>query len=145
MTKIEAMNQFVANLAVWSVKLHNIHWNVQGLQFMPVHKFTEELYDGAFEAYDDVAERIKILGETPLSTMKDYLDGATIAEIAPKGFGIKESLGIVKADLELLKAQARAVRDLADKDGDVGTVSMFEDLEGDYAKNIWFLNAMLGA
>jgi starvation-inducible DNA-binding protein len=77
--------------------------------------------------------------------MKDYLDGATIAEIAPKGFGIKESLGIVKADLELLKAQARAVRDLADKDGDVGTVSMFEDLEGDYAKNIWFLNAMLGA
>jgi starvation-inducible DNA-binding protein len=65
MTKIEAMNQFVANLAVWSVKLHNIHWNVQGLQFMPVHKFTEELYDGAFEAYDDVAERIKILGETP--------------------------------------------------------------------------------
>jgi starvation-inducible DNA-binding protein len=73
---------------------------------MPVHKFTEELYDGAFEAYDDVAERIKILGETPLSTMKDYLDGATIAEIAPKRLlGSKRVLSLVKTDLELLKAR----------------------------------------
>jgi starvation-inducible DNA-binding protein len=53
-------------------------------------------------------------------------------------------LSLVKTDLELLKAESRAIRDLADQEGDVGTVSMFEDLEGDYAKNIWFLNAMLG-
>ena len=28
--KYELLNKYVANLAVWNVKLHNLHWNVKG-------------------------------------------------------------------------------------------------------------------
>ncbi len=38
MKKINQMNTYVANLSILNNKLHNLHWNVIGVQFMPVHK-----------------------------------------------------------------------------------------------------------
>lgn len=32
------LNTYVANLMVWTVKLHNIHWNVVGPIFKLVHE-----------------------------------------------------------------------------------------------------------
>ena len=45
-------NQYLADLAVMTFKLHNLHWNVTGSQFVPVHEFTEALYDKLFEYFD---------------------------------------------------------------------------------------------
>jgi starvation-inducible DNA-binding protein len=143
MSKLDLMNTYVSNLAVLNVKLHNLHWNVVGLQFEPVHKFTEALYDDVFEKFDDVAEQIKILGETPLSTLKDYLAKATVQEVAPKNFSAKEVLEYVKADLEAMNKMAIEIRNLADAEGDFATVAMFEEHGAGYAKNLWFLTAML--
>ena len=39
---------YLANLAVWNAKLHNLHWNVVGPAFVQVHEFTESLYDEVF-------------------------------------------------------------------------------------------------
>ena len=51
MTNTERLNAYVASLLVWNVKLHNLHWNVTGKLFKPLHEYTEALYDKAFEAY----------------------------------------------------------------------------------------------
>ena len=56
MMKSCKIKTYLANLAVWNVKLHNIHWNVVGPYFVSVHEYTEKLYDEVFEAYDAVAE-----------------------------------------------------------------------------------------
>ena len=143
MKKINLMNEYVANLAVLNNKLHNLHWNVVGVQFMPVHKFTEELYDNFFAKFDDVAEQIKILGFMPLATTKAYLEASSVEEVEPKDFSRKEVLEIVKADLELLKRLATEIRNLADDENDFVTVALFEDHVADYGKNIWFLTSML--
>ena len=107
MKKVELLNQYVANLAVWNVKLHNLHWNVIGNQFVQVHEFTEGIYDDVFEKYDEVAELLKMKGEMPLSTMAEYLKVATIEEVPARDFSIKESLEILKADLDLMNKLAR--------------------------------------
>lgn len=143
MKKINLMNTYVANLAILNNKLHNLHWNVIGVQFMPVHKFTEELYDDFFTKFDDVAEQIKILGFMPLATTKAYLEASSVEEIEPKEFGRKEVLEIVKSDLELMKNLATEIRNLADDENDFITVAMFEDHVADFDKNLWFLSSML--
>ncbi|MCK9524239.1 MAG: DNA starvation/stationary phase protection protein, partial [Proteobacteria bacterium] len=132
-----------ANLGVLFVKLHNIHWNVVGNQFLRIHTFTEELYDQIFEDFDEVAEMLKSKGVMPLSTMKEYLAHATIEEVAAKNFSSKESLDLVKADLTAMRALATDIRNNADESGDFETVGMFEDFVGFYSKNLWFVDAML--
>ena len=72
------INTYLANLAVWTVKLHSLHWNVTGRLFMSLHQYTEKLYDESFEAYDSVAELLKMRDQFPLSTMSEYLKVATL-------------------------------------------------------------------
>ena len=43
MKLVKEFNQYLANLAVVTFKLHNVHWNTVGTQFVRVHEYTEEL------------------------------------------------------------------------------------------------------
>jgi starvation-inducible DNA-binding protein len=68
MKHLESVQTYLSNLAVLFVKLHNVHWNVVGNQFLRIHTFTEELYDQIFEDFDEVAELLKTKGVMPLAT-----------------------------------------------------------------------------
>ena len=125
------------------VKLYNVHWNVVGNQFLRVHTFTEEIYDEMFKNYDEVAELLKMKNIMPLSTMAEYLEKASIKEVQAKDFSVKESLNIVKEDLESMKNLAIEIRNEADSEGDFETVAMFEDYVAYFSKNLWFVNTML--
>ena len=137
-------NNYIANLGVMIFKLHNIHWDVEGPQFVAVHEFTESLYDEIFEYYDAVAEHLKIYSASPDVKMSDYLKNASIKEIDAKKFEIKEALGIVKEDLEELRKQATELRNACDNEGWFSGVTMFEDQVNYYNKQIWFIRALLG-
>ncbi len=38
----EKLNKYLADTAVMYIKLHNLHWNVYGLQFKAVHEYLED-------------------------------------------------------------------------------------------------------
>lgn len=143
MKHLELLQEYLSNLGVLIVKLHNIHWNVVGNQFLRVHTFTEEIYDEMFKAYDEVAELLKMKKVMPLSTMAEYLEKASIKEIAAKDFSVKESLNIVKEDLEAMKKLATDIRNIADGEGDFETVAIFEGYVAYFSKNLWFIETML--
>ena len=143
MKHLELLQKYLSNLGVLIVKLHNVHWNVVGNQFLRVHTFTEEVYDEMFKNYDEVAELLKMKNIMPLSTMAEYLEKASIKEVQAKDFSVKESLNIVKEDLESMKNLAIEIRNEADSEGDFETVAMFEDYVAYFSKNLWFVNTML--
>ena len=143
MKHLDLLQQYLANSAVLNVKMHNIHWNVVGLQFIKIHNFTEELYDKLFDDLDEVAELLKMKNEMPLSTMVEYLEKSTIQEVKAKDFTIKESLEIVQKDMDIMRNLAVEIRNLADEEGDFETVAIFEDYVAYYSKNLWFVNSMM--
>lgn len=143
MKHLDLLQRYLSNLAVLNVKFHNIHWNVVGNQFVQIHNFTEEAYDKFFEAFDEVAELLKMKNETPLSTMAEYLENSTVEEIKAKDFSIKESLEIVRQDMASMKELAVEIRNIADEEGDFETVAVFEEYVAYFSKNIWFINSML--
>mgnify|MGYP001084411330 CR=1 FL=1 len=143
MKYMELLQKYLSNLGVLNVKFHNIHWNVIGNQFMEIHNFTEEIYDKLFEDFDEVAELLKMKNVMPLSTIAEYLENTNIEEVKAKDFSAKESLEIIKKDLELMKELAVEIRNAADEEGDFETVAIFEDYVANYSKNLWFIQSML--
>jgi len=143
MKDYKKMNTYLANLAVLNTKLHNLHWNVEGKQFMQVHNFTEDLYDDFFEKYDEVAEIMKMKGEFPLVKLSEYQEAATIEELESKKYNVDEVLDEVLADLKEMKKLATEIRNDADNAGDFEVVGAFEDHVAGYSQNIWFLRAIL--
>lgn len=143
MKLLKEFNQYLANLAILTVKLHNIHWNVEGLQFVQVHEFTEAEYDKAFERMDAVAEHIKMFDYMPLSTVAELSAAATIKEEPTRKFSCVEALQIVLNDLLALRKEATELRNACDDEGWFAAVAMFEEHVTDYNKQIWFIKSML--
>lgn len=137
------MNQYVADLAVLNVKFHNLHWNVAGERFEQVHVYVEKLYDMLFENYDEVAERLKMIGEYPLASLRSYLEVTSVEEIDSKDYKTPEVYEILKEELTNLRALATEIRNLADDENDFGTVAMLEDQIGGYDKELYFISQAL--
>ncbi len=134
---------YLANLGVLTIKLHNLHWNVEGSHFMSVHLLTEGEYEKSFERMDQVAEHAKMFGVIPVSTAKEFLEIADIKEVESKKFGCNEALEILLSDLETMRKSATDLRNKCDKEGWFSAVSMLEDHITDYNKQIWFVKATL--
>ena len=137
-------NGYLSNLAVMTFKLHNIHWNVEGMQFTAVHTFTEGMYEHTFEFLDDVAELEKMYETVPTSTVKEYLEKATIEELPAKKFSPTESFEILLADIEVLRKQATELRNACEAEGWFSSQAVFEEQIAYYNKQIWFIKATLG-
>jgi starvation-inducible DNA-binding protein len=137
------LNVYLSNLAVLNVKLHSLHWNVEGIYFLQIHEFTEKLYDELFTKYDDVAEILKMRDQKPLAKLSDYLKSASIQEADQTKFSANEVLEILHNDLTTMRNLATEIRNAADEVNDFEVVAEFEDHVSAYSKTLWFVKTML--
>lgn len=142
MKKIEKLNQLVADFHFLNVKFHNLHWNVVGMEFASIHEFTEEAYNDFFAKYDEVAERLKMLGHYPSASIKEYSSLTNISELENKDYKPKEVLDIVEESYEYLLKEFTELRELADSENDFITVALSEDYITSFTKTLWFVKSM---
>ena len=139
----ERLNPYLADLAVSFVKLHDLHWNVKGKMFVQVHQYTESRYDDMAAKLDEVAEKIIMQGEHPASSLREYLELASIKELGKESYKDEKVLEEVLSDIEHLKEEAAGLRESFDEDGVFSVVNMLEDHIVGYEKEIWFLKSMM--
>ena len=137
------LNQYVANLGVEYIKLHNLHWNVVGINFKAIHEYLEGLYDGINESLDKVAEILKMHEVVPAASLKEYLELSSIEELPSVEIHGKEALEIVLKDFVSFKQLAEEIRSLADQEDLYDVVAAMEDDLSEFNKSIWFIKAML--
>lgn len=137
---VQALNKLIANYHVHYQKLRNFHWNVKGGDFFDLHEKFEELYNEAKVNIDEIAERIKVFGQTPLSTMKDYLEVSEIKEVDTNLTGIQMVKEVLR-DFETLLSFLVEAADAALEVGDVGTQDLINTFIRNIEKHHWMLNA----
>ena len=143
MKNLQQVNQYLADLSVWNVKLHNLHFNVTGPQFKSIHEYLESIYDEAFEYFDAVAEHVKMQGQFPLVNSAEYAKLTKIEELGQEDIPQAKVIEILLKDFNYMNDQAVAIRAAADEEGDFLLVSMMEDHVAYYVKQIWFIESML--
>ena len=60
-------------------KTQNFHWNVTGPHFKSLHSLFEEQYTDLADAIDEIAERIRWLGQKVPGSLKFYSDLTSIS------------------------------------------------------------------
>jgi starvation-inducible DNA-binding protein len=138
----KALNQLLANYSVHYQKLRNYHWNVKGSDFFDLHERFEQQYNEARENIDEIAERIRVFGKIPLSTMREYLETAEIKETGsdlPSDLMVREVL----SDFRILLEYMFTVVDVAADQGDSGTEEMVKGFIHDIEKHHWMLTAFM--
>ncbi len=139
---VESLNALLCNYMVLYQKIRNFHWNVKGPEFFDVHEKFEEEYLTAAEDIDDIAERVRILGLTPTSTLKEYISKADIEE--PTGeVGAMDMVRAIVADYETLISFIVDAIDLASEHGDVGTKEMLQAMLLGKEEKHWMFSAFV--
>jgi starvation-inducible DNA-binding protein len=137
-----ALNAVLANYMVHYQKLRNYHWNVKGPEFFDLHDQFEKQYTQALANIDDLAERIRIFGEPPLSLLRDYLETSEIKETGsnlPSEIMVRELL----SDHRILLQYLYAAVDVAASHEDSGTEEMLKVFINQLEKTHWMLSAFL--
>ncbi|HOJ45253.1 MAG TPA: DNA starvation/stationary phase protection protein [Bacilli bacterium] len=128
----------VANFSVLFTKLHHFHWFVDGPQFFALHAKFEELYDHINEVYDAFAERLITIGGRPSSTMKAYLEKATIKEAAGEVSAKEMVLSLIK-DMEAIVVSLKELTVAAQEEADEATADLAIGTIGEFEKTLWML------
>ena len=139
---VEGLSKLLADSYSLYLKTHHYHWNVTGQMFQSLHTLFEKQYQEQALAVDEVAERIRALGE--------YAPGSFAA--FTKVSSIKEENGIPAADEmiynliqgnEAVVTTAREIIALADScEDDVTSDLMIERMQ-EHEKNAWMLRSLI--
>ena len=141
-TVAEALGRVLADSYTLYLKTHNFHWNVTGPNFYSLHKHFEELYTELAGAVDELAERIRALGQFAPGSYAAFGKLTKIKE-ANDVPGPNEMIRQLVADNETIVRAAREVKDLAEGVGDVETGDMMIERMQVHEKAAWMLRAQL--
>lgn len=139
------LNKQVANYGLFYTKLHQLHWYVKGANFFTLHVKFEELYNQATEILDELAERLLQINGRPYSTLREFLEHASLKEqpyINP--LSEKEMVQTAVDDLVLLRDELEEGIVISDREGDAVTNDTLIAIKNKLDKTIWFYTAFLG-
>jgi len=138
----EGLTRVLADTYTLYLKTHNYHWNVTGPMFNTLHTMFEVQYNELWMAVDEIAERIRSLGEYAPGSYAAYADLTSI----------EEDSGVPKAEVmlanlvkghEAVARTAREVFPLAEDASDEPTADLLTQRMQASEKTAWMLRSML--
>ncbi len=139
---VDELQKFLADLQVFYTNLRGLHWNVTGKQFFQLHEKFEEIYDDINEKADEIAERILMLGGTPVNNYSEYLKTARVKEVSNVTDGVKGVELILETYKHLMDSE-RSIIKIAGEVEDEVTVALLTDYLKEQEKLTWMLVALL--
>ena len=137
------LNKILADEFVLYAKTRNYHWNVEGSNFMEMHKFYESQYEQLDEIIDDVAERIRAIEHYAEARLTDYLQ---LTDLVEQEYTTKqnEQLQNLLNDHETIIKSLRSLIPLfADVHKDFGSSDFVTGLMEQHEKMAWFIRSYL--
>ncbi|BBB56810.1 MAG: DNA starvation/stationary phase protection protein [Rickettsiaceae bacterium] len=123
-------------------KTQNFHWNVTGPNFKSLHSLFEEQYTDLANAIDEIAERIRWLGQKVPGSLKFYSDLTSISssdEHADSATMIRELIKGQDLVIKTLKATLTIARTFDDE----GTCDLLIARIKTHEKNSWILKSSM--
>jgi len=117
---------------------------VKGPHFFTLHAKFEELYEEAAATMDEFAEQLLANGGSPISTLKESLQLATIEETNEK-LTAEEMVQVIINDFSLIIDELKTGMEVAEQENDEVTSDMFLGLMGKLNKHNWMLKSFLNA
>lgn len=138
----DELNNILADEFVLYLKTLKFHWNIEGKDFHALHVFLEEQYSELQTVIDEVAERIRKIGNFSNGSMKQFLADCSLKEHTETGVITESMLLELVTDHESLIRKLRELIDIFDKKYmDMGSSDFVVGLMKKHEKMAWMLRA----
>lgn len=140
---IEHLNLELATAFVQSFNARRYHWMVSGPHFRDYHLRFSDLYDAVEATVDELAERVRMLDGTPITTPAQM---ESLSVVKPSD--TKKRLGAADMVKEALAGEDKIVAlmhkgiEIANQANDPGTADLLTRFVQVHQKEAWFLREM---
>jgi len=141
-TIAENLSRLLADTYTLYLKTHGFHWNVTGPMFQTLHTMFEQQYTELWTALDEIAERIRSLGQPAPGSYAAFAKLTSIQEEE----GVPEAKEMVRqlvAGHEAVAKTARSIFPTAEDGQDEVTADLLTQRMQVHEKTAWMLRSLL--
>lgn len=138
----ESVSKLLADSYLLYLKTQNYHWNVTGELFHPLHELFEEQYTELAEAIDDIAERIRALGNKAPGTFREFRELSSVEEDIESPSSLEMVRRLADDNERLLRTAREGLQPAREAD-DEATIDMITQRLHVHSKNAWMLRSHL--
>ena len=138
----KGLSKLLADSYTLYLKTHNYHWNVEGPLFNSLHLMFEEQYQELATAVDEIAERIRALGEYAPGSYTAFADLTRIEEEREHPAAEDMVRNLVRAH-EAVVATAKEAFPAAEEAGDEPTCDLLTQRMHIHEKTAWMLRSVV--
>jgi starvation-inducible DNA-binding protein len=133
------LNRMLADTFALYMKTKNFHWHMSGPHFRDYHLLLDEQAAQIYAIVDDMAERVRKLGGTTLTSV-GHISRLQRIQDNDAGFVTpSDMLAELLDDNKQFASHLRAVHGVCDEHEDVATASMLEIWIDEAERRAWFL------
>lgn len=141
---VEGLSRLLADSYTLSLKTQNFHWNVTGPMFKTLHLMFEEHYVELRTAIDEIAERIRSLGEYSPGSASAFAKLAQVKESQTVPTA-EEMIAELVADHETICRTARSIYPAVEAGQDESTADLVTTRLSRHEKTAWMLRSLLSS
>ena len=138
------LNTLLSDEYLLYTKTRNAHWNIQGKNFIEMHKLFESQYDALDIIIDDIAERVRALGHFALGSLKSFLN---ITRLSEQNDDFTDQDHILQTLLEdhesIIRSLRRDITIVSDQYRDLGNADFMTGIMEQHEKIAWMLRSYL--
>jgi starvation-inducible DNA-binding protein len=139
---VKDLRRQVANAFVLYANYKHYHWQTFGPMFRDMHKLFDDLAKEVLATLDELAERVRMIGQDPPGHLIEASDLATVAAAAPHS-NLREMVEEADRNVLVVIKEMRHGAKTADEHDDPGTVDVFSRTVQIHEKHEWFLREIL--
>jgi len=138
---INKMKVVLASTFAFYLKVHNFHWNVEGVNFPQYHEFFGNLYEEVHGAVDTIAEEIRALDAYAPGSLKRFQELSTIMDETSVPSAVIMCQRLEKDNQTLLLDLEQAYNE-AERTKQLGLANFLQDRIDAHKKHGWMLKAV---
>jgi len=139
---VAQLQRQVANAFVLYLNYKHYHWQSYGPLFRDLHLLFDDFATTVLNTADDFAERVRMIGQNPISSPQEMLTTASV-RVAEKKQTMRQMIEEADANLLLVIKEMRGGARAADEEDDPGTVDLFSRHVQIHEKHEWWLRDIL--
>lgn len=139
---VRHLQRQVANAFLLYANYKRYHWQTYGPLFRDLHRLFDELADEVQGTLDDLAERLRMIGQDPIATPAEVMESASVKP-APLGQSMREMVETADAHAVTVIREMREAIRVADEAEDPGTADVLTRFVQIHEKHEWWLRDLL--
>jgi starvation-inducible DNA-binding protein len=139
---VQSLRRQVANALVLYLNYKHYHWQTYGPLFRDLHKLFDRFANDVLGTLDELAERVRMIGQDPPAHPSEAVKLATVSVGAPN-LTMRQMIEEADRNLLIVIKEMREGAKTADEHDDPGTVDVFSKFVQIHEKHEWWARDIL--